>query len=203
MELLLTPSDSTTIDVLAVQQSKGFASLDESTKAVIQSLVRISDGVQGGLEEQSVQLRALHVRTESIIEAHAEQNKDEHETLRTRITELAQQTEVRSEQILDVQTITKLAVDLSLDQNLAEHNKTREEMRRLKEQAERQVKILTEEIRQLKIELEASVKSIVASIGSVTQKEQQKLKDVSNAKFNLWVAKELILEKLKARMLTK
>ena len=63
-------------------------------------------------------------------------------------------------------------------------------------------KTFTEEIRQLKVELEASVKKIVASMSTVTQKEQQKLKDVSKAKFNLWVAKELILEKLKVSLLT-
>ena len=89
---------------------------------------------------------------------------------------------------------------MSVDQNLAEHNKTREEMNRLKEEAERQVEVLTEEIRQLKIELEASVKTIVASLGKASQREEQKLKDISNAKFNLWVAKELILEKLKVSL---
>ena len=73
-------------------------------------------------------------------------------------------------------------------------------MNRLREQAERQVEVLTKEIRQLKIELEASVKSTVARIGAASKKEEQKLKDVSNAKFNLWVAKELILEKLKASL---
>ena len=64
----------------------------------------------------------------------------------------------------------------------------------LREQAERQVGVLTEEIRQLKVELEASIKSIIASIGIASKKEEQKLKDVSNAKFNFWVAKDLILE---------
>lgn len=73
-------------------------------------------------------------------------------------------------------------------------------MNRLKEQAERQIEVLTEEIRQLKIELEASVKTIVASLGTASKKEEQKLKDISNAKFNLWVAKELILEKLKVSL---
>jgi hypothetical protein len=96
---------------------------------------------------------------------------------------------------------TRTAIETSIDQNVAEHNKTREEMNRLKEQAERQIEVLTEEIRQLKIELEASVKTIVASLGTASKKEEQKLKDISNAKFNLWVAKELILEKLKVSLL--
>lgn len=76
-------------------------------------------------------------------------------------------------------------------------------MKRLKEQAEKQVEVLTEEIRQLKIELEAGVKTIVASIGAASTREAERLKEISNAKFNLWVAKELILEKLKVGLDTK
>ena len=135
-----------------------------------------------------------------IVEDHAKQNKDEHDALRSQIADLFQQSCDRPSQLLDTQAITKIVVYLSIDQNLAEHNKTRGEMNRLREQAERQVEVLTKEIRQLKIELEASVKSIVASIGIALKKEEQKLKDVSNAKFNLWVAKELILEELKASL---
>jgi hypothetical protein len=70
-------------------------------------------------------------------------------------------------------------------------------MQRFKEQAETQVANLTEEIRQLKIELEASVKQLATSIGSVTKKKQRQMKEISNAKYALWVAKEIILEKLK------
>jgi hypothetical protein len=146
-------------------------------------------------------LTALHSETETVIKAQTEQNKDEHETLRSQMADLSQQSGDQSDRVLDAQAITRMAVDLSIDRNLAEHNKTREEMNRLKKQAERQVEALTEEIRQLKIELEANVKSIVASIGKASKKEEQKLKDASNAKFNLWVAKEVILENLKASFL--
>ncbi|CAI9632192.1 unnamed protein product [Alternaria burnsii] len=186
------------IDVVALQQSEGFASLADETKSVIQSLVRINDKIQNGFERQHAILDTLQSRTETSITAYAKQDKEEHEKLSSQITELSQQSGDQSDRALGAQIDTRTAIEMSIDQNIAEHNKTREEMNRLKEQAERQIEVLTEEIRQLKIELEASVKTIVASLGTASKKEEQKLKAISNAKFNLWVAKELILEKLKA-----
>ncbi|CAN9452136.1 unnamed protein product [Alternaria sp. RS040] len=186
------------IDVVALQQSEGYASLADETKSVVQSLAHISDGIQNGFERQHAILDTLHSRIETNITAHAKQDKEKHEKLSSQITELSQQSGDQSDRALGAQIDTRTAIETSIDQNTVEHNKTREEMNRLKEQAERQIEVLTEEIRQLKIELEASVKTIVASLGTASKKEEQKLKDISNAKFNLWVAKELILEKLKA-----
>ncbi|CAN9128966.1 unnamed protein product [Alternaria alternata] len=186
------------IDVVALQQSEGYASLADETKSVVQSLAHIDDGIQNGFERQHAILDTLHSRTETTIIAHAKQDKEEHEKLSSQIIELSQQSGDQFDRALGAQIVTRTAIETSINQNIAEHNKTREEMNRLKEQAERQIEVLTEEIRQLKIELEASVKTIVASLGTASKKEEQKLKDISNAKFNLWVAKELILEKLKA-----
>ncbi|KAF7676178.1 hypothetical protein GT037_005683 [Alternaria burnsii] len=186
------------IDVVALQQSEGYASLADETKSVVQSLAHISDGIQNGFERQHAILDTLHSRIETNITAHAKQDKEEHEKLSSQITKLSQQSGDQSDRALGAQIDTRTAIETSIDQNTVEHYKTREEMNRLKEQAERQIEVLTEEIRQLKIELEASVKTIVASLGTASKKEKQKLKDISNAKFNLWVAKELILEKLKA-----
>jgi hypothetical protein len=187
----------TTIDLHAVQQSQGFTSLAEGTKAVIRSLDSIDAEVHNKLETQSQMMTLLHADTESSIKDQAKQNQDDHNRLCTQITDLSQKSCDQSAQVLDAQAITKMAVDLSIERNLTEHNKTREEMNRLEEEAERQVEVLTEEIRQLKIELENSVRTIVASMSTASKKETGRLKEISNAKFNLWVAKELILEKLK------
>lgn len=180
-----------------MQQSEGFASLDADTKTVIRSLVNIDEQMQLSFAEQSVKLTDLHANIDSAVESYAKQQKDEHDKLHIQIAEVSKQSDKHKHEILDSQSMTKTAIDLSMEQNMAEHNRTREEMKRLKEEAERQVEVLTEEIRQLKIDLENSVKTIVSSIGTVSHREQQKLKDASNAKFNMWVAKELILEKLK------
>lgn len=153
-----------------------------------------------GFERQEAVIADLHLHTETLISVQGEHRKDEHLELTSQVASLAQQTSDQSQDQLDAQAITRMAVDLSLERNLAEHERTRDEMKRLKEQAEKQVEAVTEEIRQLKLELEASVKTIVASIGTASTREAERLKEIRNAKFNLWVAKELILEKLKVRL---
>lgn len=187
----------TQIDIMAIQHTAGFASLAEDTKAIIKSLGSIDVDLRDGFNEQTKVLEDMHSHTEAAIQIHKKENKEDHERISANISDLVQHSSDQSERVLDAQAITKMAVELSIDRNVAEHNKTRQEMKRLKEEAERQVEVLTEEIRQLKIELEASVKTIVASMGTGSKKESQKLRAISNAKFNLWVAKELILEKLK------
>ncbi|KAH7084003.1 hypothetical protein FB567DRAFT_530403 [Paraphoma chrysanthemicola] len=188
----------TQVDLMAIQQTAGFATLDQNTKTVVQNLVDMDTRMRDGFNEQSKALHNLHSQTDAAIDVCAEENRIDHEQLSNNISDLSEQSIDQSDRILNAQAVTKMAVELSIDHNMAEHEKTRQEMNRLKAEAERQVEVLTEEIRQLKLELEASVKTIVASMGTATKKESQKLKDISNAKFNLWVAKELILEKLKA-----
>jgi hypothetical protein len=87
-------------------------------------------------------------------------------------------------------------VDTASELNQAEHQATRLEMERIRKEAEVQVEQLREEIRLLKLDLAESVKTVVACVGQVSAKQQKKLQESSNAKFNLWVAKEIILKKL-------
>lgn len=87
-------------------------------------------------------------------------------------------------------------VDTASKENQAEHQATRLEMERIRKEAEAQVEQLKEEIRLLKLDLAESVKTVVACVGQVSAKQQKKLQESSNAKFNLWVAKEIILKKL-------
>jgi hypothetical protein len=148
-------------------------------------------------------LTALHLETETVIKAHTKQNKDEHKTLRSQMADLSQQSGDQSDRALDAQAITKMAVDLSIDRNLAEHNKTREEMKRLREQAERQVEVLTEEIRQLKIELEANVKSIVASIGKASKKRGTEAQGCQQREVQFVGCKRSHIRKPKGKLLTK
>lgn len=88
------------------------------------------------------------------------------------------------------------AVETASEVNRQQHETTRVEMDRLRIEAEKQARELREEIRLLKVEIEQSVQKVVASVGKVSAREQQRLKESSNAKFNLWVAKEIILKKI-------
>jgi hypothetical protein len=186
-----------TMDTQALRHSDGFATLAVDVKAVVNLLDFIWTEIQDRLQRQNEGLVVLHIHTEVLIGAHTDQNTEEHRVLGSQIDNLSRESTEQSNHILNAQAYTKLAVDLTAEQNLLEHNTTREEMNRPKEQAERQVDVLTEEIQLLKIELENSVKAIVASINTASRKETERTKEASDAKVNMWVTKELILEKLK------
>jgi hypothetical protein len=79
--------------------------------------------------------------------------------------------------------------------NQEEQKRTGLEIERIRTEAKDQVKQLTE-IRILKLEISDCVKKVVDSVGKFSAKEQKKLQEHGNAKFNLWVAKEIILKKL-------
>lgn len=88
------------------------------------------------------------------------------------------------------------SINSASEANRAEHEATRAEMERVRKEAEAQVEQLKEEIRLLKLDLAESVKTVVECVGRVSLREQKKLQETSNAKFSLWVAKEIILKKL-------
>jgi hypothetical protein len=58
------------------------------TKTII-SLTCISGDVQDGLEDQTTKITALRAHTETIIETHVEENKNQHQTTRSQIAELS------------------------------------------------------------------------------------------------------------------
>jgi len=100
------------------------------------------------------------------------------------------------EQVASIGINVASAVEKASEESKQQHEATRIEMERIRLEAEKQVSELREEIRLLKIEIEQSVQKVVAAVGKVSIKEQQRLKELSNAKFNLWVAKEIMLKKL-------
>jgi hypothetical protein len=193
---LLTPCRGN-VNLIMLQQSESFASLDESAQRMTQSLNNSHTETQIKLHKQDDHAEALHSHTVTVVSKHALEVIDGQDALLQQVNHISEQTDLSTREILDAQSHTSAATKGWMNQNLAEHQRTRDEMQRFKEQAETQVANLTEEIRQLKIELEASVKQLATSIGSVTKKKQRQMKEISNAKYALWVAKEIILEKLK------
>ena len=166
---------------------------------MITSLANLNGSLETGFEDQTLKLSQLHDQTKGVIEVYAEQVRDDQDATRAEIARLSLSADERDAKLLDAAAVNKAAVEFSIDQNVAEHDKTRQEMQRIKDQAERQMEQLTEQIRQLKIDLDASVKDMVARMPTASAREQQNLKEITNAKFNLWAALELMLEKLKVR----
>lgn len=140
----------------------------------------------------------------TIVKDSVQSNLAEHERTRDELSDAiaAEQKQATVEIKEEVsrahdETITHLSKMAEL--NRQEQTETRLEMERIRAEAEEQVKQLTEEIHILKLEIADSVKQVVDSVGKFSAKKQKKLRERSNAKFNLWVAKEIILKKLLVR----
>jgi ribosomal protein S15P/S13E len=190
---------STKIDLVALEQSTAFATLDAASKNLVTTLTAVSGHIENGLKTQTSKLVQLHDQTKAAVEDLALQDQHDHEATRAQVARLSLSAEERDAQIIIATATNGTAIELSLDQNLAEHKKTRQAMQVYKDQAERQIEQLTEQIRQLQIDLKASVKDMVSRMATASPREQQNLKEITNAKYNLWAALELMLEKLKVQ----
>jgi hypothetical protein len=146
----------------------------------------VTSEVLDTVKESAAQISTESQNTQRIIQATAASQTSEF---------IAEQTITR-EEVINTRNTVEISVESLERLNRKEHEVTRAEMEKAKKEAEEQVKKLTEEIRLLKIEIEDCVKKVVASVGKVSESKQKKLQEVSNAKFNLWVAKEIILKKL-------
>jgi hypothetical protein len=174
----------------------GFAELDSAIQAAVGRMSQIA-------EKSSEEIEILLRNDENIISAvrdAASDNTRHHDETRTQINEAAsslQNSHVQTRQELaTVGSGVSRSVMLASDINVVQHEATRAEITRIRDEAERQVSQLREEIRLLKIEIEESIKTVVASVGNVSTREERRLRELSNAKFNVWVAKEVILKKL-------
>ncbi len=171
--------------------------MDNATQTIIDRLKRIDITVQDGV----AQVRESEAVVVNTVKNSGQSNLAEHERTRDSLA-VAIATEQKNATIeindgvsrAHDETITHLNRIAEINQQ--EQKETRLEMERIRVEAEEQVKQLTEEIRILKIEIAESVKTVVDSIGKFPVNEQKKLQEHSNAKFNLWVAKEIILKKL-------
>jgi len=172
-------------------------SLDKHARSIIKTLITLDEDVKVQISDQTLVLKNLHDENVANSEAQAIQNHDDHEATRAEIGRLSLSIEERENIAMIATSDTQAVIELAMDQNLVEHKKTRQEMQRLKDQAERQIEQLIEQIRRLKIDLEVSVKDMVSKMATASAREQQNLKEITNAKFNLWAALELMLEKLK------
>jgi hypothetical protein len=185
------------ITTLQAEQLKESDALDEHAKQILDALARSHREIEIQVNDQYLAIRNLRDENMAIADTHAIQTHQDHELTRAEIGRLSLSVEERDNNLMIATIDTQDVVELAIDQNAIEHDKTRLEMQHLKEQAERQIEQLTEQIRQLKVDLEASVKEMVSKMATASAREQQNQKDITKAKFNLWVALELMLEKLK------
>lgn len=181
--------DRTRVDVASLQQSREAGQLNEGIQAVLDRMDKLGETVQQNFIESEASTMAItdaiNETTTTVITAVAHvQSASATEHAQTR----------RDLASLDVTVLSAIAESSS--QSRQYHLETNAEIERIREEAQVQVDSLHEEIRLLKIEIQESIQEIVASVGKVNAREEQRLKELGNAKFNLWVAKEIVLKKL-------
>jgi hypothetical protein len=190
----------TRADIAFLEQAAQLADANVGIQAAIERLRQIEQTSQQNAE-------ALMLNDEKIltvVETSAASNKTDHSETRAVVAlaavELREASTSNHDQTRDQITSFGIhvasAVETASEENMKQHEATREEMERVRLETEKQVRELREEIRLLKIGIEQSVQKVVASVGKISAREQQQLRELSNAKFNLWVAKEIMLKKL-------
>ncbi|KAH8593157.1 hypothetical protein B0O99DRAFT_689061 [Bisporella sp. PMI_857] len=178
----LLASIRTRADVAFLEQAGQLADANVGIQAALGQLREIERTSQQNTE-------ALTLNDEmilTVVETSAASNNTEHFETRAVVAHAA----------LNMGMHVASAVEVASEENRQQHEATRVEMERVRLEAEKQVQELREEIRLLKIEIEQSVQKVIASVGKVSAREQQRLKRWSNAKFSLWVAKEIMLKSL-------
>ncbi|KAF2727515.1 hypothetical protein EJ04DRAFT_594771 [Polyplosphaeria fusca] len=101
--------------------------------------------------------------------------------------------ELRNDVLESLEKVTDIAVQGK--------DSSREDLVRLREEAETNINQLKEELRALKVDLEKCIRDAVASAAQASKVEQRGLQEATNARFNLWAAKETILKQLQVRLL--
>lgn len=98
----------------------------------------------------------------------------------------------RMETYRDLREATELAVH--------RHATIRSDMQQLREEAEQQAEQIRAEIRHIKQDLEQCIEDVVACPRHTSGSEQKRLQELANAMYNLWAAKELMLQNMLVRV---
>lgn len=121
----------------------------------------------------------------------------EHENIRSEISGLSfsleQQNAVAAAGAADTQDI----VEYAREQNLVEHEKTRLELAGRITRAEDYIRSLEQQIQRMEQVVKDGIAEFVRRAPTMNPREQQTLKEITNAKFSLWTALQVLLERLK------
>ncbi|KAK4217190.1 hypothetical protein QBC37DRAFT_450955 [Rhypophila decipiens] len=177
----------TRIDIASLYQIEQFTNLTGGVQAAVDRIREL----ELCLAQQSQSIEDSGTNILSAITNSALSSGEDHERTRNTVVETASTLQETS--AVNYQETLRQATSLGYR---SPHEITMTEIELIRAATEQQVKELREEIRQLKLEIERSVQQIVASVGKVSASEQQRLKETSNAKFNVWVAKEIVLKNL-------
>ena len=198
------------LDILSFRQSEGFASLENATKDLYDAIVHGSATVLVRLEEQtamidtSISTRVQNSESNVIgaVSDVSQRSNHDHALIQTQISQLQLSSEQQGKDAGAISTQILDAVMSSDDQSRVESKETRAELTRAWKSAEDQISQLREEVKQLESRLTEAVRQAVSNNGRADDKKQRKLNEQTNILYKLWVAKDLMLQKLLVRTIT-
>jgi hypothetical protein len=130
------------------------------------------------------------------IDCSTTENERSHHTTHCAIGELSSRFEEDSAAILLLARGVIDNLKSTLEENRQQHAETLQTLLTSRHEGAKQISDMRDEIRQLKAEVEENLKQIAMSTGQISAEEEQRLKDAREAKYNMWMAKTLVLSKI-------
>ena len=195
------------VDVLELRQSEGFRRLDQSAKILIDTLLQSSTAVELMIEQQSAIIHtnvtsAAQSTQDRVVEVIDVASRQSQQGFIGVQSQLAQLRDLDAEANLKAQEghDTALNAIAKSDENgRRQLEDTTAELTRQWQSAEQQIAQLRAEIMQLEVRLSAAVREAVANGGKPQDKKQKKLNEETNLLYKIWVAKDVMLQKLMVR----
>ncbi|OIW22522.1 hypothetical protein CONLIGDRAFT_650532 [Coniochaeta ligniaria NRRL 30616] len=185
-------SMSTKIDAAMLQQGQHYATLDASIRTGIDR----TNGLAEQIRQNGDAIDNGSGKIVKAVERSATDSREDHKKTQCAIEEVSTRFQGHSDEI---RLLARNVIDdlkSALQENRQQHADTLMALVTSRQEGLKQTQELKEEIRELKTQVEESFQQIVISVGHVSLEEELELKNARNAKYSLWLAKEIVLSKI-------
>ena len=177
------------VDVGVVEQGQQYTHLSTAISTVADRLSHIDIHNRQASEDCKVNSKTIL----TAVESSANDNIGCHAKTQGAVSQLSTEFRGYSDEILLLATGVVDSLKSALDESRQQHAETLQLLRDSREEGNKHIEKLTSEIQELKMQFEQSVQLAAASAGRVSPKAGEQLMRASCAKFELWAAKELVL----------
>ena len=188
------------IQAVAVKQEHELKMLDSTTRTLLDRLERAEKVARDHAQILQENDAKIIIVAEQLLQKMSEELGKIHIAVTQSTLDLGHSytsEHLRTRSVVDAVNMSIISsISSATEVSRQEQIATRAEIESVQRETENQVMQLREEIRQLEIKMEKTVKDAVVPVSGVSSKEQQRLKETRNAKFNLRAAKEIILKTL-------
>lgn len=192
------------LDLVALRQSEAFTKLDENIKDLVKTWLNSAAKLELKIDQRAsvTDLKTqsiVHGARDSVVESIADAKALQQQAIQSveaRLTDLR----TTDQQILTNTGESRDAILSSIARSTAvsseEHEQMRAELTQRWKSAEQQIAELREEIKQIEVRIGESIRQAVANGARPDDANQRKMNEDTNLLYRLWVAKDLMLQKL-------